>query len=402
MRREALERNKDRMQFDPKLKEFAAPRQLAYLEAVEQYGSERKAASALGVSRGTVANAVAAVRKRAAKQGYSPDHDLTHTVPDGYIVKGVSTYYDDEGKPRGQWVKSTIDNDRQEAIMREAFAAMAETLPRVKPVVAPRETKSDLCNVYTLTDCHLGALAWHKEGGADWDVKIAERMLVAAFEQMVNSAPAAKVGLIAQLGDFLHSDGMLPVTPTNGHILDQDGRFSKIVGAALRVLRRIVDFALERHEQVVVLMAEGNHDLASSIWLRAMFKALYENELRVSVVESELPYYVHQHGETLIAFHHGHMKRNDALPIFFAAQFPKVWGATTKRYAHTGHRHHVEEKEHSGMTVIQHPTIAARDAYAARGGWLSERAAVAITYHARYGQVARTIVTPDMFEEASS
>jgi hypothetical protein len=38
------------------------------------------------------------------------------------------------------------------------------------------------------------------------------------------------------------------------------------------------------------------------------------------------------------------------------------------------------------MTVIQHPTIAARDAYAARGGWLSERAAVAITYHARFGQ----------------
>jgi hypothetical protein len=53
------------------------------------------------------------------------------------------------------------------------------------------------------------------------------------------------------------------------------------------------------------------------------------------------------------------------------------------------------------MTVIQHPTIAARDAYAARGGWLSERAAVAITYHARFGQVARTIVTPDMFEEAA-
>jgi DNA repair exonuclease SbcCD nuclease subunit len=194
---------------------------------------------------------------------------------------------------------------------------------------------------------------------------------------------------------------MLPVTPTNGHILDQDGRFSKIVGAALRVLRRIVDFALERHEQVVVLMAEGNHDLASSIWLRAMFKALYENEPRVKVIESELPYYVHQHGETLVAFHHGHMKRNDALPIFFAAQFPKVWGATTKRYAHTGHRHHVEEKEHSGMTVIQHPTIAARDAYAARGGWLSERAAVAITYHSRFGQVARTIVTPDMFEGAT-
>jgi hypothetical protein len=386
---------------DPKLRDWATPRQIEFLDAIEKHGSERKAASKLGLSRGTVGNAIASLKRRAARSGYSPDHDMQHVVPDGFMVKGVSTYYGDDGKPRGQWVKSAVDNDRQAAIMQEAFAAMAQELPRVDPVAAPADTKADLCNVYTLTDCHLGALAWHKEGGADWDVKIAERMLVAAFEQMVNSAPAAKTGLIAQLGDFLHSDGMLPVTPTNGHILDQDGRFSKIVGAALRVLRRIVDFALERHEQVVVLMAEGNHDLASSIWLRAMFKALYENEPRVKVIESELPYYVHQHGETLVAFHHGHMKRNDALPIFFAAQFPKVWGATKKRYAHTGHRHHVEEKEHSGMTVIQHPTIAARDAYAARGGWLSERAAVAITYHSRFGQVARTIVTPDMFEGAT-
>jgi hypothetical protein len=385
---------------DCKLKEWATPRQTEFIEAIERCGSERKAASALGVSHGTISNSLASLKKRAARSGYSPSHDMTRTVPDGYMVKGVSTYYDEDGKPRGQWVKSSVDADRQEAIMRDAFAAMAKELPRVKPMAKPAKTKADLCNVYTLTDCHLGALAWHKEGGADWDVKIAERVLVAAFEQMVNSAPAANTGLIAQLGDFLHSDGMLPVTPTNGHILDQDGRFSKIVAAALRVLRRIVDFALQKHERVVVLMAEGNHDLASSIWLRALFKALYENEPRVTVIESELPYYVHQHGETLIAFHHGHMKRNDALPIFFAAQFPKVWGATTKRYAHTGHRHHVEEKEHSGMTVIQHPTIAARDAYASRGGWLSERAAVAITYHAKYGQVARTIVTPDMFEEA--
>jgi hypothetical protein len=384
---------------DKRLTEWATPRQIEFIEAVDKYGSERKAAAALGVSRGTISNSMLALKKRAARSGYSPDHAMTRTVPDGYLVKGVSTYFDAEGKPRAQWVKSAVDNERQAAIIREAFDAMAKELPRVDPIAEPRDTKPDLCNVYTLTDCHVGMLASAKETlDANWDIKIAERTLVSAFLHMVNSAPAAKTGLIAQLGDFLHSDGMLPVTPTHGHILDQDGRFSKIVGAAIRVLRRIVDFALERHEQVVVLMAEGNHDLASSIWLRAMFKALYENEPRVIVIESELPYYVHQHGETLIAFHHGHMRKNSDLPMLFAAQFPKVWGATTRRYAHTGHRHHVEEKEHSGMTVIQHPTIAARDAYAARGGWLSERAAVAITYHARFGQVARTIVTPDMFE----
>jgi hypothetical protein len=53
------------------------------------------------------------------------------------------------------------------------------------------------------------------------------------------------------------------------------------------------------------------------------------------------------------------------------------------------------------MTVIQHPTLAARDAYAARGGWLSERSATAITYHDKFGQVARNTVVPEMFEQAA-
>jgi hypothetical protein len=88
-----------------------------------------------------------------------------------------------------------------------------------------------------------------------------------------------------------------------------------------------------KHEKVVVLMAEGNHDMASSVWLRVMFRALYENEPRVEVIDSELPYYCHQHGKTMLAFHHGHLKKNDQLPLLFASQYPEVWGATTKRYA---------------------------------------------------------------------
>ena len=153
---------------------------------------------------------------------------------------------------------------------------------------------------------------------------------------------------------------------------------------------------LSKHERVIVLLAEGNHDTVSSIWLRALFRAVYENEPRVEVMESALPYYVIQHGETMLGFHHGHLQKNAQLPILMAAQFPKEWGSTTKRYVHTGHRHHVEEKEHSGVTVTQHPTLAARDAYAARGGWHAERMIQSITYHAKHGQVARSFSTPEM------
>lgn len=385
---------------DPQLASYATVRQLEYLEAIEKHGSQRKAAVALGVSKTAVDDSIKALKKKAALQGYSPEHQMTRTVPDGFKVKGVSTFYDLEGNPRGQWVKSSADEDRRQELIRAAYEAMAQELPRLPHVQMPEDVSKNLATLYTLTDSHVGMLAWAKEGGADWDLSIAEATLVGCFAQMVNASPASRVGFVNQLGDFLHYDSAVaPVTPLHGHVLDSDGRFSKMVSTAVRILRRVIDLALAKHEKVVVLMAEGNHDMASSVWLRVMFRALYENEPRVQVIDSELPYYVHQHGKTMLAFHHGHLKKNDQLPILFAAQFPKVWGETTKRYAHCGHRHHVEEKEHSGITVIQHATLAARDAYAARGGWIAERQVTAITYHSEYGQVARVTVTPEMLAQ---
>ena len=385
---------------DPVLTQFATVRQLEYIEAINTHGSHRKAARALGISSGTIGMSMLAVKRKAALAGYSPEHHLTRPIAPGLKMRGTSQLFKQgQAAPVLEWIKTSADEEARAAAQKAAFEAMSEELPRLAPIAPPAGTLGHLCNLYTLTDSHVGMLAWHKEGGADWDLKIAEETLIRCFEQMVVNSPAAAVGFVNQLGDFLHYDSALsPVTPLHGNALDADGRMPKMVKTAVRILRHVVDFALARHERVVVLLAEGNHDISSSVWLRTMFQALYENEPRVVVIDSELPYYVHQHGQTMLAFHHGHLKKNDQLPILFAAQFPVIWGATTKRYAHTGHRHHVEEKEHSGITVHQHPTLAARDAFAARGGWIAERQVTSLTYHDRFGEVARNTITPEMVQ----
>ena len=129
-----------------------------------------------------------------------------------------------------------------------------------------------------------------------------------------------------------------------------------------------------------------------------MFKALYEQEPRITVDDSALPYYAFEFGSVMQIFHHSHLKKNDQLPLLVAAQFPEMWGRTRHRYIHTGNLHHHWEKEFSGVTVMQHQTLAARDAYAARGGWIALRAMDAITYHREYGQVGRVIVNPEMLQ----
>lgn len=384
------------MKVDARLKEFANPHQARVIDAVNEHGSGRAAAKALGIHPASVQRALHGVTRKAAQRGYAPAADMTHIVPDGFAVRGVSTYYNAEGKPAGQWVKSKEDTDRREAMVLEAIKALADELPRYEPTVAPPVLGASLCNVITLTDTHVGAYAWGKETGADWDLNIAERDVRGAVRYLLDASPAAGTCVIAQLGDFLHQDGLAAVTPSSGHNLDSDSRFSKVVSVAIRILRSVVDMALERHSKVVLLVAEGNHDIASSVWLRHLFTLFYENEPRVSVIDSELPFYVYQHGQTMLAWHHGHLKKIEQLPLLMAAQFPKVWGDTVKRYVHTGHLHHVHEKEHSGITVIQHPTIAARDAYAARGGWVANREMTAICYSDKFGQVARATVCPAM------
>ena len=291
------------------------------------------------------------------------------------------------------------ERERLDAI-KTAFEAMAADLPRLPAVTPPTATNDKLLNLYTLTDCHVGMLAWHREGGKDWDLTIAERVLVGCFALMIERSPPAKYCIVNQLGDFLHYDGLQALTPTSGHLLDADGRFQKMVEVAVRLLRRIVDMALERHERVHVIMAEGNHDLASSVWLRVMFKALYENDPRVTVDDSALPYYAYEHGCNMLAFAHGHLKKPAGLPMVFAQQFAEMWGRAKKRYGHSGHEHHEDVTEKDGMKWRKHPTMAARDAYAARAPFFSEQAATSLTYHADFGEWGSQTVYPEMLEAA--
>jgi hypothetical protein len=382
---------------DPGLYEYATTRQREVLEAINEHGSMRAASKSLGVHNTVAMQTLRAVERKAAIHGYSPQHDLSRKVAPGFVAKGHSTLYRrGEAEPVLQWVKTREDAEAREQVIREAVAALMDDVPRAKPAPVPKHGAAHLCNVYTLTDCHVGANAWGKQTGADWDLKIAEEVLTGAFQAMVNASPAAETCVVAQLGDFLHFDSLVPETPTSRHALDADSPYSKVVRVAVRVMRNVIDASLAKHRRVILLIAEGNHDLAGSVWLRQMFELLYEREPRIEVIDSELPYYVHQHGETMIGWHHGHLRKPDHLPGLFAAQFPTIWGGTTKRYIHTGHLHHVYEKEHSGVTVMQHPTLAARDAWAARGGWISERQVTAVTYSSRYGEVARNTVTPEM------
>ena len=158
---------------DPKLRTWGSERQAEYVDAVNAHGSYTAAARVLGCTEFAVRSSLKRLQALAATRGYSPEHDMHHPVPDTHIAKGVSTLYDADGKVRMQWVKSAVDDAKWEAVKQAALEALAADIPRVAALPAPTMVAKHLCNVYTLTDCHVGMLAWPKETGEAWDLPIA-------------------------------------------------------------------------------------------------------------------------------------------------------------------------------------------------------------------------------------
>ncbi len=319
-------------------------------------------------------------------------------APDGYKVKGTSTLYNKEGEIVAQWVKTTLDHERQVEMLRSVVEGLKGEFEPELPSAAKPICDDSLASLYVITDYHLGQLSWAEESGAEWDLTIAENMLVDWFKSAIEAAPKAKTAIFGQLGDFLHYDSLLPVTPTSKHVLDASARYPQMVRVAIRAIRRIIATLLEKHETVHIIMAYGNHDLASSVWLREMLSDKYADEPRVTVDNSATPYYAYEHGKTSLFFHHGHNKKLADISKTFAGQYREVFGRTKYSYAHMGHLHHVHQKEDAMMIVEQHPTLAAKDAHSAHGGYISNRGASVISYHSEFGEVARATIRPEMLK----
>lgn len=378
------------------LRKFAvSDKQEQVLDAVITQGSYRKAAKHLGVGYTAIASKVGAMKKRAAIAGEGEHFQNLEEIPDFLGLKGTTTLYKD-GIQQMQWIKTSVDEEQKIAIIQDAVQGLLEDIPRAEPVLSPTKVSEKLLNQYTLTDVHIGMLAIAEEGGADWNLEEAERVIIGCFKDMVDRSPPAKVGFVVNLGDWFHYDSKKPLTPTSGHVVDSSGSPRQMVRLGVHIFRSIIEMALKKHEKVVVLPAEGNHDITLSMAMQEMFLLYYENEPRVEVMCRENPYYAYKHGNVLLAFHHGHLKKPTDMPLAIATQYHKMWGDTLYRYGHTGDKHHKMEKEMSGMIVVQHQTLIAAESHTSRHGWFSQRAAQSITYHAEYGEVSRVITTPAM------
>jgi hypothetical protein len=328
------------------------------------------------------------------------DNPALHITP--RTITKISTLYDADGKITQRWV-----SERPEEIEKisawQAFAdELKSSLPRYEAIPEPTHSTEDTLVCYPVGDHHLGMLSWKHETGESYDLEIGENLLVQATDYLMQCAPNSAQALIAFLGDFMHYDSFVPVTPTSGNHLDADSRFPKMVRASVRAMRYMIDSALKKHGKVHVIVEIGNHDLSSSIFLMECLRIAYENEPRITIDTSPMHFHYFKYGDVLIGTHHGHGTKMENLPIIMATDVAEWWGATKHRYIWTGHMHsakRIQQQDHSGVDVEQFRVLPPSDAWAAQKGYRSIRDMKAIVMHRKYGEIARITFNPEMLRD---
>ena len=381
--------------------------------ALERSGGDKTAAGLeLGVSRDAVRRALNRLNAEAAGVQLTPGFELTRLLTTrnargettGTSVREVPERGDVADSPPsflvtkrcihrvgGEAVQSW---DRESADEASRFQAIANAIEkRIKrvgpppPIIMPRALgPASFLNQVTLADGHVGAMAWNTEtGSGDWDLEIARQHILSGACWLMDALPPAEDLLLAVIGDFLDSDGYRPETPASKHLLDCDGRFPKIADVGCEIIEAAVLHGLTRYRTVRLVIKPGNHDPLSAMWMRKYFLRVFQDNPRVIVEPSLRPYWGMLFGKTMICTHHGDKATMGELPGIFAADFAEMWGKATYRVCHTGHLHHKHQvlhvgKELRGMMVYQHPTVSARNAWAADKGLAAARELVGHTY----------------------
>lgn len=257
----------------------------------------------------------------------------------------------------------------------------------------PEKVKKEHALEINIPDLHIGKLAWGKETGEDYDIKIAVERYTKAVEELLSRVNLASVEkIILPVGNDLINVDNGSNTTTAGTSVSCDSRFGKMFQTAKTLLIETIE-KLSTIAPVDVIIIPGNHDTIATFTLGEVLAAWFHKSDYVTVINTHTPRKYYQYGQNLIMYTHGHREKLNDLGIICATEQPLLWAATKYRRVHVGHFHHskqvkfVDVQEYPGFTVKILNSLSANDAWHAEKGYLSLKAAEAFLYHKDKGLV---------------
>lgn len=297
-----------------------------------------------------------------------------------------------DGTAKARWVKTRQKRVAPEELAHVYRDALKAIQPATRARTVPAVESDQLLACYIFGDPHFGLLAWGEESGQNFDLKIATQRHQDVTARLIAHAPDSSIGIMATLGDGLHSDGYSAQT-TAGTRVDVDCRFPKVLRAAVAFEIQATEMLLAKHERVVRVVLRGNHDTTAALSVAEILRAHFRSEPRV-LVKDNVPVHTYiRWNSNLLGFTHGDKGKAKDLPLLMATDRPLHWGQTSHRKYLVGHVHHRDVKEYPGCVVEHYPTLASSDAWHAGMGYRSRQGACVEVRHAHEGQIAKYEVT---------
>ena len=372
-------------------------RQVEVIRAVIEYGSNNKAAKALGCGRRTVDTMLKRIEAKAASKAVAPHKSVDRETMEGFEAKRVSTAYKEDGTVALQWVIQEPEKRSMKQKLDAMLEGMQDDLTGFKsPVKAPKKNNADYLATYIVGDHHFGMLAdaATKLDNDNWDVKIATQILIDAVDRLASRVGDAETGILLNVGDFFHADSSKNET-TAGTRVDVDTRIGKTFKLAGLLFQMLIDKMLSIHKRVIVVNVRGNHDSDMACHLSSCLDILYQKEPRVEVLENYSKFLHFEWGNNMWVYHHGDRIKPEQILQTVIKNLDDEWSAHKNRYCLLGHIHHHISKEYGSMMFSWFGSLTSTDQWHSDAGYGSERSMTAIVYHKQYGEDSRVKITVD-------
>jgi hypothetical protein len=380
--------------------DFANSEQQAKIAELMDKGESGQAiAKALGIDPGQARKQIRAIKDRARLKGYDPEHGINRPISDDSIMSmhGMSDMRKNEdGLP--VWYKFSKDAEEVSRRIQAANGAFTKDLPQL-PEIKPskkRDYDEDLIPWYQIGDAHLGMLAREAQVGHSFDLTTGERELAFAIASLVERTRPCERCVINDLGDGTHFENEAAVTSHSGHALDSSAPLFDVIDTYYRLMRYMIEAAMQKHWFVDVIINQGNHSRVIDWATATHLRHFYANNKRVTILDNSSVFIPYRMGNTFVLCHHTDKCKPGALAGVMANDFAQDWGETFYHYMDGGHVHHGQaKKEANGAIYESWNQMAPSDKYAHDGGWRS-RSFISMVYRSKtYGEKGRETVTAE-------
>lgn len=334
-----------------KLLEYpAGDRDTLILKGLIEFGTVNSLVRNTDFKKRTVHRRLAFLRKAAIRLGYNPKEPvrspvLTHPL-------GARSDFVKHDPPLADGTTHTWYKQKAEdVVLVDAIKSAVEgiAVPKVKTTdfKYKRSEIQDILSMLVLADTHLGILA--RDGwGLEENLELVKNLVRRQIDQM----QPVKQGLLMNVGDLTHTDGLVAQTSKSKNPLDVNALYFDICKAATELLVFTIEGMRTKCEKLTVINVPGNHDFETSFHTNQKLQERYSKDKHIKILDNDQSHIPFVWKKNFIVGWHGDTAPNARAYEFITSEWPKECGNAEHIHVAKGHFHRAQE-EYVGRACFQ-------------------------------------------------